>query len=98
MDGREEMRRCVNMGAEICNKIKSIYYPDVEWQAVYKDVAEKLTQFKCICRKMFNLTNKQDLELFEKVRRFSEEDVKEVFSIDKETRNVEQRENARLVA
>lgn len=81
---KDSVRKMVNLGAEIGERIKQLYYPNHKWKDCAVAVALKLTIFKQILRKSFTMTREEDDELLGKVRFFSIEDIKEVFEMEKD--------------
>lgn len=62
----------INLGAEITKKIKHLY-PDKHW---FRDIPVMFTRTKKYARKIF--PEADDLELLQEIRKFSEEDFRDV--------------------
>jgi predicted nuclease of restriction endonuclease-like RecB superfamily len=71
---REEILSAVNLGANVCNSLKQIYFPDQPWQACYRDVAQKFTCLKQIMRKFYS--DKSEIDMLKELQRYSPEDLR----------------------
>jgi len=72
----------ITLGEPICIKIKQMYFSEIPWPKCYREVAEKLTLLKKILRKFYNTID--NVEVLKKAIKFTEEDIKDVFSMKDE--------------
>lgn len=81
-NGREDLYIMVDYWVIVCKKIKNMFFKDKKWQECYRDVANKFTQMKKICRPCYpNLSENQFLETISK---YSDADILDVFAIQAE--------------
>ena len=69
----------ITLGENICQKLKEIYFKDIEWSKCYLEVAKKLTTVKQKMRKLHNTTD--TLAVLKLLQKFTPEDLKEVLDI-----------------
>jgi hypothetical protein len=66
----------INLGAEICQSLKRIYYQNDEWIECYEKVALKLSALK-LKAKMLN-KEKTDIDILMLLRTYSDDDLKDM--------------------
>lgn len=77
----------IQLGSNICNLIKQIYYRDEKWGDVRDKITSKFSSFKKILRKFYP-DCKNNVELLKKVNDFGLDDIEDIFNLDnKQLRN-----------
>lgn len=66
----------MELGAQICIKLKQIYYPSDSGYDSYRKIAEKLTKLKQKARVI--LAHMNEVEMLRELRNFPEADLKEI--------------------
>jgi len=67
----------INLGAEICNRLKKLYYPEIEWGDGMSQVIAKLfTKLKTQARIFF--PDCAEIELLQKICKFNDISFKEL--------------------
>ncbi len=69
----------INLGAEICEKLKIIYFSNIAWPECYKDISIKFTELKKIMRKFY--TEKSDLDILKELIKYDTMDIEDVFNL-----------------
>jgi hypothetical protein len=73
----------ITLSQSVVEKIKIIYFPDKPWPECYKNVAQKFTGLKQKMRKFY--TGRTDIEILHELRKYSDDDIKEAFSVMEDT-------------
>ncbi len=71
-----EFNEQVELGAQICIKLKQIYYPHDSGYDSYRKIADKLTQLKQKARLV--LAHLNEVEMLKTLRGFSHADLREM--------------------
>jgi len=74
------MMQEIELGQRICEKIKYIFYIDIDWGNCHKDVANKFSLFKRIMKKIYPEDNM--LGILKKVITFDTLDIQEIFDME----------------
>lgn len=64
------------LGAQVCIKLKQIYWPDQGWFESYRHIAAKLTGLKRKARTL--LKHMDEAQMLKTLRGFSDADLKEI--------------------
>lgn len=80
----DSILREINLSAPICDKLKSVYYPNDIWVKCYKEIAIKLSKLKRILQKFY--ANKSNIEILQEIQKYSAEDIREVMDESEESR------------
>jgi len=81
-----EITAKINIGAEICYKIKQIYFQQEPWSMdLAKKVSKKYNSFKEITRK-WHLDLKEE-QFLKKIREYTKEQIKDCFELYTETKD-----------
>lgn len=67
----------INLGALVCDMLKSVYFKNIPWIDCYKLVAAKFTELKVIMRKFY--PDKTIIEILQEVSKYSTQDIKDIF-------------------
>jgi hypothetical protein len=78
-----EFNEEVNLGEQICLKIKHIYFANTAWNACYRKVGDKLIEIKAKARKC--LAGMTEIEMLQILRNFSTNDIKDLMDEAKDT-------------
>lgn len=67
----------VNLGATVCDQLKTIFYPHIPWVTAVNFVAAMFTQLKIKMRAFY--PDKTDIEILQEVCKYSSNDIKDIF-------------------
>ena len=67
----------INLGAAVCDRLRTLYHDTKPWIDCYRDVAVRFTELKAIARKFY--CDKTEHEMLMELARYSPEDLKEAF-------------------
>jgi len=67
----------IEIGAEICKKLKSIYFDGLEWADACNRVADKFSTLKRIYRGLF--PEKDEIEMLKELRNYSLKCIEDIF-------------------
>jgi len=68
----------INLGAAVCERLRTLYHGTKPWGDCFKEVAQKFTELKVIARKFY--CDKTELEMLREIARYSIDDIKEMFN------------------
>jgi hypothetical protein len=71
------LRQEVELGANICTRIKRIYFSGKPWHECCSDVSSKFNIFKAMMKKFY--TEKSMIAILIEVQRYSDKDIQDVF-------------------
>ena len=72
----------IELGADVCRRIKDIYYPNIHWSDCHNDIVTKFGLFKKIMKKIYPDDN--IIDILKKVHKFDTLDIQEVFGMEKD--------------
>ncbi len=70
----------INLGATICERLRTIYHPDKPWVDCYKEIAQKLTELKANSCKFY--TDKTEIEILMELCKYNDQDLMEMFHVE----------------
>lgn len=70
----------INLGVDVCKKLKDIYFADSSWNDCHQKVSQKFTVFKKILRKFYSESN--NVELLKRIKLFDTLSFQEVFEME----------------
>jgi hypothetical protein len=71
----------ITLGEPVCGKLRDIYFRDIPWVDCHNDVIQKFTALKMIVSKFYS--DKVLVEALKELVRYSEQDIIDVFAMDK---------------
>lgn len=63
----------INLGATVCEKLKTVYHSEKKWIDCYKDVTTKFNKLKNEAKKFY--VDKDDKEILQELGRFNHSDI-----------------------
>lgn len=73
----DDTRREINMGSEVCRRIKLLRYPETPWAEIYKTVAKEFNTVKERAKAFY--PDDPILTVLTHIRTWSDEDIADCF-------------------
>jgi len=79
MDGRQIIKERVNLGAEICQRLKNIFHKDENWINCNPKITQLFTKFKQKLRICY--PNEEEEVILKQARHWTDIDIKEALEL-----------------